>query len=136
MSDDKGMTMNLRSLGYRIDLMFPRFDGLVVDRGGYPVVRTPSNPRFWWGNFLLFPAPLALDDLPRWRELFAAEIGGPLQIDHLAFGYAFEQLGAQTLVIVTDSAEAGRIYESVGYRVAEEQVGVDWVRAEHEMLPA
>jgi RimJ/RimL family protein N-acetyltransferase len=268
--------MHLRSLGYRTDLMFPRFDGLVVDRGEYLVVRTPSNPRFWWGNFLLFAAPPGPEDLPRWRELFAAEIGEPPQIDHLAFGwdapdgatgalqpfldagfalirnvvrtatttavhppprphdalvmrpvssaldwqealelqlrcqddtdlteafvafthrqmvryrmmaeagrgawfgaflddvmvgglgvftedglgcfqevvtnpayrrqgicgtlvahasqYAFAQLGAQTLVIVTDSADAGRIYESVGYRVVEQQVGVDWVSDAH-----
>lgn len=45
--------MNLRSLGYHTDLMFPRFDGLVVDCGDYLAVRTPSNPRFYWGNFLL-----------------------------------------------------------------------------------
>lgn len=266
--------MNLRSLGYRTDLMFPRFDGLVVDRGDYLVVRTPSNPRFYWGNFLLFNAPPGPDDLPRWRQLFAAEIGGPPQIDHLAFGwdapdgatgavqcfldagfallhsvvrtatavhppprpnaalvmrpvssdrdwqealelqlrcqgdteltesfvaftgrqmaryramaeagrgawfgafldcvmvgglgvftesglgrfqevvphpayrrqgicgtlvahasqYACKHLDAQLLVIVTDSAEAARIYESVGYRVMEQQVGVDWVSDGH-----
>jgi hypothetical protein len=37
-------------------------------------------------------------------------------------------------VIVTDSAEAGRIYESVGCRMVEQQVGVDWVSGEHDML--
>lgn len=27
--------MNLRALGYRTDLIFPRFDGIILDRSGY-----------------------------------------------------------------------------------------------------
>jgi len=46
--------MQIRSLAYQTDLFFPRFDGEVVDRGDYTVIRTPSNPTFHWGNFLLF----------------------------------------------------------------------------------
>jgi hypothetical protein len=42
------------SLGWRSDLVFARFDGEVVDRGNHLLVRTPGNPTFWWGNFLLF----------------------------------------------------------------------------------
>ena len=49
--------MHIRSLGWRTDLIFPRFDGVVTDRGDYLVVRTPSNPGFYWGNFLLLDAP-------------------------------------------------------------------------------
>jgi hypothetical protein len=45
----------LRSLGYRTDLFVCAFDGIVEDRGRYIVVRTPSNPGFWWGNYLLYP---------------------------------------------------------------------------------
>jgi hypothetical protein len=39
-------SMNIRPLGYRTDLFFPAFDGQIVDRGEYVVVRTPSNPTF------------------------------------------------------------------------------------------
>ncbi len=46
--------MNIQSLGYRTDLFFPRFDGEVIDRGDYIVIRTLSNPTYHWGNFLLF----------------------------------------------------------------------------------
>ena len=49
--------MNIQSLGYRTDLFFPRFDGEVTDRGDYIVIRTPSNPTYHWGNFLLFNQP-------------------------------------------------------------------------------
>ena len=46
--------MHVQSLGYRTDLMLLRLQGSVVaDRGDYLVVRTPANPGFHWGNFVL-----------------------------------------------------------------------------------
>jgi GNAT superfamily N-acetyltransferase len=79
--------MRVRSLGYRTDLMFAAFDGQVVDRGDYLVVRTPSNPSFYWGNFLLFRHPPSPGDDQRWRERFADEIGRPLAASHETFGW-------------------------------------------------
>ena len=79
--------MIINSLGYRTDLFFPRFDGEVIHRSGYLVVRTPANPTFYWGNFLLFAAPPALGDFERWRSLFAREIGVPPMVRHFAFGW-------------------------------------------------
>ena len=40
------MQMEVKSLGYRTDLIFPAFDGEIIDRGAYLVVRTLSNPTF------------------------------------------------------------------------------------------
>lgn len=79
--------MKIRSLGYRTDLIFPRFDGEVVDRGDYTVIRTRSNPTFYWGNFLLFDQPPAAGDLHRWRRLFGEEIEVPPATKHMAFGW-------------------------------------------------
>jgi GNAT superfamily N-acetyltransferase len=79
--------MQIKSLGYQTDLMFPAFDGEIVDCGTYLVVRTPSNPTFYWGNFLLFSAPPEEGDFAGWRELFASEIGTPPQVEHQAFGW-------------------------------------------------
>src|SRR3954452_20220779 len=45
----------------------------VEDRGDYVVVRTDSNPTFYWGNFLLFPEPPRAGDPERWLARFAAE---------------------------------------------------------------
>jgi hypothetical protein len=45
----------LRSVGFVTDLFLVAFDGVIEDKGRYVVVRTPSNPDFWWGNFLLYP---------------------------------------------------------------------------------
>jgi ribosomal protein S18 acetylase RimI-like enzyme len=79
--------MEVKSLGYRTDLIFPAFDGEIIDRGEYTVVRTPANPTFYWGNFLLFENPPARGDYPRWSELFAGEIGIPPDVKHITFGW-------------------------------------------------
>lgn len=79
--------MRVESLGYRTDLIFPAFDGEIVDRGDHLIVRTPANPTFYWGNFLLFDEPPREGDLQRWRELFTQEVGGPPTINHQAFGW-------------------------------------------------
>ncbi len=53
----------IRSAALRTEIMFAELDGTVVDRGEYIVVRTPSNPTFFWGNFIVFrdaPAPADL----------------------------------------------------------------------------
>jgi ribosomal protein S18 acetylase RimI-like enzyme len=76
-----------RSLAWRTDLIFPAFDGEILDRGRYLVIRTPSNPTFYWGNFLLFDRPPAPGDEERWPDLFAEEIGAPPRIRHQAFGW-------------------------------------------------
>jgi ribosomal protein S18 acetylase RimI-like enzyme len=49
----------IRSLGFRTDLALLTASGSTVeDRGTHLVVRTPDNPTYFWGNFLL------LRDLP------------------------------------------------------------------------
>lgn len=79
--------MEVKSLGYRTDLIFPAFDGEIIDRGSYIVVRTPSNPTFYWGNFLLFENPPAEGDYDRWRELFVREVGVHPKTKHMTFGW-------------------------------------------------
>jgi ribosomal protein S18 acetylase RimI-like enzyme len=79
--------MNVKSLGYRTDLIFHAFDGEISDRGVYLVIRTPLNPTFYWGNFLLFSHPPGEGDLRAWSALFAQEIGAPPETKHLVFGW-------------------------------------------------
>jgi GNAT superfamily N-acetyltransferase len=79
--------MNVRSLGYQTDLIFPAFDGEILDRRHYKVIRTPANPTFFWGNYLLFAEPPQKGDFSNWRDLFAKEIGMPPETQHQAFGW-------------------------------------------------
>ena len=75
------------SLGWRTDLIFARFDGQVSDRGNHWRVLTPSNPTFWWGNFLLFQHAPGPGDFERWMALFEEEIAGAQPAArHRAFG--------------------------------------------------
>jgi GNAT superfamily N-acetyltransferase len=79
--------MNVKSLGYRTDLIFPAYDGEIIDRGDYLVIRSPANPTFYWGNFLLFSGPPREGDFKLWRDLFASEIGAPPETVHQVFGW-------------------------------------------------
>lgn len=79
--------MEVNSLGYRTDLIFAAYNGEITDRGAYLVIRTPSNPGFFWGNFLLFKDPPGPGDDRRWRALFNKEIGGPPEVKHETFGW-------------------------------------------------
>ncbi len=79
--------MHVTSLGYRTDLIFLSFDGEISDRGSYLVIRTPSNPTFYWGNFLLFSQPPQEGDYRTWRDLFASEIGTSPAAEHQVFGW-------------------------------------------------
>jgi ribosomal protein S18 acetylase RimI-like enzyme len=76
--------VRVTSLGFRTDVALRVLEGAeVADRGGYLVVRSPDNPGFWWGNFLLlagWPGPGTGD---RWLARFAAEF--PLA-RHVALG--------------------------------------------------
>lgn len=78
--------MEIRSLGYRTDLIFPRFDGEITERDEYWVIRTPSNPHFFWGNFLLYKQPPGAGDYERWCAAFAREIGSQPEVNHIVFG--------------------------------------------------
>lgn len=50
--------MEIRSLGFRTDLaMLQKTGSEVEDRGTHLVIRTPSNPTYFWGNFLLLARP-------------------------------------------------------------------------------
>ena len=79
--------MKVKSLGYRTDLIFPNFDGEIIDRGDYLVIRTPANPGFYWGNFLFFSTPPGESSFKEWRDLFAQELGVPPQTKHQTFGW-------------------------------------------------
>jgi hypothetical protein len=76
--------MQVTSLGFRTDVALRVGEGAeVADRGDYLVVRTPDNPDYWWGNFLLLAAWPEPGTGDRWLARFAAEF--PLA-QHIALG--------------------------------------------------
>ncbi len=76
--------MQIQSLGYQTDLIFARFSGEIVDHSDYTVIRTPSNPTFWYGNFIVFPKPPEAADVTRWMDISAREFPNT---EHKVFGF-------------------------------------------------
>jgi len=76
--------VRVTSLGFRTDVALRVLEGAeVADRGDYVVVRSPGNPDYWWGNFLLLAAWPGCGAGDRWLARFAAEF--PLA-HHIALG--------------------------------------------------
>lgn len=89
--------MKLTGLGYKSELIFMNFDGDVEDRGSYLVVRTPSNPNYFWGNLLIFDRAPAEGDAAHWINLFKEEFPDP-RIYHVTLGWdsASSEVGSVT----------------------------------------
>jgi ribosomal protein S18 acetylase RimI-like enzyme len=77
--------MDIASLAFRTDLAMLEHSGSTVeDRDTFLVVRTPDNPTYWWGNFLLLAeAPRDAEDAQRWLATFESEFPGAR---HRTFG--------------------------------------------------
>ena len=62
----------MTSLAFRTDLALLELGGSTVeDRGDHVVVRTPHNPTFWWGNFLLIDRVPQPGEHEQWVDRFA-----------------------------------------------------------------
>ena len=76
--------MRVTSLGLATDVALRVLEGAEVsDRGGYLVVRSPDNPEFWWGNFLILPGRPEPGSAVAWLARFAAEFP---RARHVALG--------------------------------------------------
>ena len=74
--------MEIESIGFLSETMFQRFDGVVRDFGTYTEVRTPKNPTFWFGNYLLLPEPPATAEIRHWIEVFDARFSDAPEVKH------------------------------------------------------
>lgn len=97
--------MNVRSLGFRTDLALLTASGSIVeDRGTHLVVRSPDNPSYFWGNFLLLAEPPVPGGEREVVAAFRTEF--PLA-DHVSIGIDTAEL--------TDEARAA--FEAAGLTV-------------------
>ena len=76
--------MHVNSLGFRTDLALLTASGsLVEDRGTHLVVRSPDNPSYFWGNFILLARPPVAGGE---REVVGAFHTEFPQADHVSIG--------------------------------------------------
>jgi ribosomal protein S18 acetylase RimI-like enzyme len=71
-----------RSLVLATDIDVLAIDHTVTRRDDYLVVRSPGNPTFWFGNFLIFEDPPAVGDGERWERLFEREFADEPRVRH------------------------------------------------------
>lgn len=77
--------MTPRSVAIATDIDVLPVGRIVRRRPGYTVVRSPSNPAHFWGNFLVFEEPPGEGDAHRWEALFEREFGDEPRVRHRAF---------------------------------------------------
>lgn len=74
----------IRSLGFATSVALLLLEGSTVELGpGYRVVRSPGNPTYHWGNFLLLDRAPEPGSLASWVAAFRAELPGAA---HVAIG--------------------------------------------------
>jgi ribosomal protein S18 acetylase RimI-like enzyme len=76
-----------RSLVWATHLDVMALDSTVERRDGYLAVRSPSNPTFYWGNFLLFDEPPDAGDGERWERAFENEFVDEPRVRHRTFAW-------------------------------------------------
>jgi GNAT superfamily N-acetyltransferase len=88
------------ALGFRSELIFHCASGELIDlraAHGCRLIRTPANPTYWWGNYLLFEHAPRAGDHARWSQLFEQLIAVPQPgSTHRAFGWLEDDAGDAT----------------------------------------
>jgi hypothetical protein len=83
--------MKPQNIGYRTDCIFHEQNGVIEEKPDYYVIRTPSNPLFWFGNFILFKNSPCNEDYLTWMDIHQSEFGETLA--HVTFGWDSENQG-------------------------------------------
>ena len=101
--------MQVTSLGFATDLALRVLEGAeITDRGDYLVVRTPDNPTFYWGNFLLLAGWPEPGTGTSWLARFAAEFP---HAGHIALGVDAGVDGAEPAEVPPEFLAAGLKFE-------------------------
>lgn len=115
-------------------------NGIVTVRDGFIIAETPSNPSYYFGNFLVFEAPPGARDIVRWPKLFARAFAHNPRVRHVAFAWSGESgaadcfaddgytLQEETVLEATHVRSAG---SPDGIDVRELQLEADWVALFH-----
>jgi ribosomal protein S18 acetylase RimI-like enzyme len=131
----------MKSLGYKTDLFFRSFEGQIQTREDYTVIRTPKNPTFRWGNFLLFKRAPTSADLEPWLQAFKLEHE---TATHIALGWddpenkgdvtAFTEAGFdfdQSIVMTAQAVhQPPKINTDCQIRPLEKPDWLEWIKME------
>ncbi len=62
--------MTLNSIGLKTDLFFSEFAGNVNTSKSNILIKTPNNPNYHWGNYIVFYSAPKKGDIKKWKQLF------------------------------------------------------------------
>jgi GNAT superfamily N-acetyltransferase len=79
-----------RTLGIATDLELDSYRARVEQHDGFVAVRTPSNPGYHFGNYLVFDRPPQVGDAKRWPQLFDRVFEGDPNVEHAAFAWSMQ----------------------------------------------
>ncbi len=79
--------MKINSLLLKSSLIFARNESEIVERESYIAIKTPTNPGFHWGNYLIFKKAPVADEISSWKILFAKEFPYYDEIKHYVFAW-------------------------------------------------
>lgn len=83
----------IRTLGLRTDLEVERDRAIITEHEGFIAVRTPSDPSYHFGNYLIFDEPPRTGDDERWMEIFDEVFADDRDVFHCAFAWSGEDEG-------------------------------------------
>jgi len=117
--------IHLHSLMLATDIDVLPDSAEVEQHGAQPanfvVVRTPSNPSFHWGNFLVFPDPPEAGDRERWEAIFDREFGTERPSRHISF--TWDRIANERGAADTELGDAGyRVEAYVGLIATREEL--------------
>jgi GNAT superfamily N-acetyltransferase len=132
----------IRSLGFRTDVMLLALQASSIEEhDGYRVVRTPSNPSYHWGNFLLIDQDPHPGDLAGWVRTFEREFPGA---PHIAIGIDGTQVSALSaaeleaagvkpdpgiVLTATNIHQPARANSDAEFRMLRPDADADWAAA-------
>jgi ribosomal protein S18 acetylase RimI-like enzyme len=121
--------MQLKSIGLLSELFFYHHDSIVKNFNDFIKIETPDNPKYYWGNLLIFPSPPKKNDFENWIAKFNEEFGANPSIEHMTFTWdiigeicekeVFESNGFQfeeSIVLTTNKIKIQNFNSDVTYR--------------------
>ena len=105
--------MEITSKGLQSDFIFHNVEAISEDLGDCISVRTPGNPDYFFGNFLLFPGPPKTGDVARWINRFDEVFAPYPAVRH----HTFQWLPGETL-----EPDVAGVFTSEGFLIDETSV--------------
>jgi RimJ/RimL family protein N-acetyltransferase len=116
--------MQIQSLAFQTDIGIRRLAGATVtDHDDHLVVKTPANPNYWWGNFILLSGPPAAGAAGDVGTMFSGAFPGAAHIALGVDGTAGETGDPATLAELGVDVETNHVLETAALREPDPPAG-------------